>query len=266
MLVLVARLTRLPELLWRLVASPDTMPRKRNTKGANRAAAKKKNVPAKNAGSRIATRASQQKKTPTQSKKSQENPTKTPVEKPTKTQAQSPAKTPPATPKNAQRQPEQNKSAPSTPKKTKEPTPTGNASPPANKSQKEKKPISNQPRANAPVRNMRPRHAKLKIGGVQNCTRCKQICSYGHQCPSCKRTFHNFCMLSLHKSTSKMCIACFEKSNASLKVLDSHLHDPYSPGKFIPYHPFTKHYATARSIQLHTKVCLPHIFSWGVCL
>ena len=39
MLVLVARLTRLPELLWRLVASPDTMPRKRNTKGA---AAKKK--------------------------------------------------------------------------------------------------------------------------------------------------------------------------------------------------------------------------------
>ena len=131
---------------------------------------------------------------------------------------------------------------------------------------KKKKPISNQPRANAPVRNMRPRHAKLKIGGVQNCTRCKQICSYGHQCPSCKRTFHNFCMLSLQLSTSKMCIACFEKSNASLKVLDSHLHDPYSPGKFIPYHPFTKHYATARSIQLHTKVCLPHIFSWGVCL
>jgi len=52
-------------------------------------------------------------------------------------------------------------------------------------------------------------------------------------------------MLSLHDGTENICIRCFEKNNVDPKSLDSHDHDPYSPGKFIPYHPFTKRYATS---------------------
>ena len=45
-----------------------------------------------------------------------------------------------------------------------------------------------------------------------------------------------------------MCTSCFEKKKIDPKSLDSQDHDPYSPGKFVPYHPFTKRYATSRGL------------------
>ena len=47
-----------------------------------------------------------------------------------------------------------------------------------------------------------------------------------------------------------MCIECFESKDIDPKHLDSHDHDPFSPGCFVPFHPFTKRYACTKKLEL----------------
>ena len=149
---------------------------------------------------------------------------------------------PPATPTNgAKNDAPKNDTSPPPKKKTKK-NPSKNANTSTNPN-----PSGVRPRLR------RKTKAKLQTGGAQNCINCKQICTYGHKCVTCKRTFHVTCMLSLHKGATQQCIECFEKSSQTLKTLDSYMHDPYSPGCFIPYHPFTKRYACAR-LKLNLNV------------
>ena len=56
-------------------------------------------------------------------------------------------------------------------------------------------------------------------------------------------------MLSLQKGKKRLCTQCFETQDIHAKDLDSHDHDPFSPGVFEPYHPFTKRYACAKNLM-----------------
>jgi hypothetical protein len=154
-----------------------------------------------------------------------------------------------ATPKPDKDAAEKSLSPPATP--TKNNGAATNASPPPQPQKKKTNPSAKNVNVLGPNTRMRSsrgsKRTKMQTGGAQNCMHCKKLCSYGHQCPSCKRTFHNTCMLSLNKSAGKMCIACFESSDATLKVLDSHVYDPYSPGNYIPFHPFTRRYAATQT-------------------
>ena len=147
---------------------------------------------------------------------------------------------------------EKSLSPPATP--TKKNVAATNASPPPQPPKKKTNPSAKNVNALGPntrIRSLRgSKRTKMQTGGAQNCMQCKKLCAYGHQCPSCKRTFHNMCMLSLKKGAGTMCIACFESSDETLKVLDSHVYDPYSPGNYIPYHPFTRRYAITTKTKL----------------
>ena len=54
-------------------------------------------------------------------------------------------------------------------------------------------------------------------------------------------------MLSLNDGDGRVCIKCFERKNMDPAQLDKHDHAPFSPENFVPYHPFTKHYAQSKN-------------------
>ena len=91
-------------------------------------------------------------------------------------------------------------------------------------------------------------------GAVTKCSYCGTKVSYMHRCPICKKVFHNICMLSMNKATNKMCIDCFEEKQIDQSSLDGHDHAPFSPGCFVPFHPFTKKYLASVSCKRQLQV------------
>ena len=184
------------------------------------------------------------------------------------------APVPPATPENTQSAVAKNNdsagASPPPKKKAKSSNvaPSKKTKPPLQKKKSLKDPSPSK-KTSAKPRTRASRHAsvaKMQTGGAHNCGHCKKLCNYGHQCPLCKGFFHPICALSLHNGKSMICVDCFEKSKGKLGDLDSHMHAPYSPECFVPFHPYTRKYTQSRG-QLDFEVrndltMLPDTFTW----
>ena len=87
------------------------------------------------------------------------------------------------------------------------------------------------------------------LGGSFKCKECGQLATFGAKCPLCKTRYHVTCLLSMNKGKNSVCSRCFEKT-ASLThdKLDDHMVIPdcMSPDGPVPYHAFTRNYASAK--------------------